>query len=91
MDVEVAERALVEQPLNVVPAQVAGTLVIVPALGSDHEFEVVLGVHEGGEGGWAAPTVVVHIEIACVASISEAIPGGLATVALELFAPINFC
>lgn len=61
VDVEVAELAPVEKPLHRVAAQIADTLVLARALGSNHYIEVVLWVHEGGEGGGAGATVLVQI------------------------------
>lgn len=74
VDVEVAELAPVEKPLDRVAAQIADTLVLARALGSNHYIEVVLWVHEGGEGGGAGATVLVQIEITMMASVSGAHP-----------------
>ncbi|CBI30492.3 unnamed protein product, partial [Vitis vinifera] len=40
------------------------------------DFKLV-GVHKGGDGGWAHPTVLMHIEMAWVASIFGPFPGVL--------------
>lgn len=74
VDVELAELAPVEESLHGVATDIADALVLARALGSNHETEGVLRVHEGGEGGRAGATVLMQIEVTVIAPESGARP-----------------
>ena len=74
VEVEIAGLAPIEEPLHAVAAQIADTLVLARALLSNHQTEVVLRVHEGGEGEWAGAADLMQIEITLMASESVTRP-----------------